>query len=288
MKRAGNVSDIEALAMVTLPSSKGCRITSSTLRGNSGSSSRNKTPLCESETSPGRGMMPPPISPASEIVWCGERNGRTLTSPAAASSTPATLWILVVSSASSKVSGGRMPETRLASMVLPEPGGPIIRMLCPPAQAISSARLAVNCPRTSLKSAAPLSAVAPSICEVSTVSGKIPLPLFSKLTTSISDFTGYTFTPLTTAASRALTSGTIRLAIFFARAAMAIGSAPRTPRMPPSSDSSPTITNSGSSFFTRPPYAPRIPMAMGRSKPEPSFLMSAGARLMVICVSGTS
>ena len=41
---------------------------------------------------------------------------------------------------------------RLASMVLPEPGGPIIRMLCPPAQATSSARLAVCCPRTSLKS----------------------------------------------------------------------------------------------------------------------------------------
>src|SRR6478609_8093199 len=29
-------------------------------------------------------------------------------------------------------------------------------------------------------------------------------------------------------------------------------------------------------------------MAIGRSKPEPSFLMSAGARLMVICVIGTS
>ena len=29
-------------------------------------------------------------------------------------------------------------------------------------------------------------------------------------------------------------------------------------------------------------------MAIGRSKPEPSFLTSAGARLMVICVIGTS
>src|SRR6201991_2801335 len=37
-------------------------------------------------------------------------------------------------------------------MVLPDPGGPIIRMLCPPAQATSRARLAVCCPRTSLKS----------------------------------------------------------------------------------------------------------------------------------------
>ena len=190
IKRAGKVSDMAALAMVTWPSSSGWRITSSTLRGNSGSSSRNSTPLCESETSPGRGMIPPPISPASEIVWCGARNGRVLTNPAAASSTPATLWILVVSSASSNVSGGNTPETRLASMVLPEPGGPIIRMLCPPAQAISKARLAVNCPRTSLKSAAPLCSVSPSICDVSTRRGETPFPLFSRFTTSISDFTG--------------------------------------------------------------------------------------------------
>ena len=31
-----------------------------------------------------------------------------------------------------------------------------------------------------------------------------------------------------------------------------------------------------------PPYAPRIPRAIGRSKPEPSFFKSAGARLMVM------
>src|SRR5579863_7171834 len=37
-------------------------------------------------------------------------------------------------------------------MVLPEPGGPIMRMLWLPAAATSSARLAVCCPRTSLKS----------------------------------------------------------------------------------------------------------------------------------------
>ena len=32
--------------------------------------------------------------------------------------------------------------------------------------------------------------------------------------------------------------------------------------------------------------APRMPKAMGKSKPEPSFLMSAGARLMVMWVGG--
>ena len=43
-------------------------MTSSTLRLNSGSSSRNNTPLWASETSPGFGTAPPPTNPASEIV----------------------------------------------------------------------------------------------------------------------------------------------------------------------------------------------------------------------------
>lgn len=44
---------------------------------------------------------------------------------------------------------------RLASMVLPAPGGPIMRMLCPPAQATSRARLALSWPFTSAKSGRP-------------------------------------------------------------------------------------------------------------------------------------
>jgi len=56
MNAAGKVSDMAAREMVTRRSSSGWRITSSTLRGNSGSSSRKSTPLWESETSPGRGM----------------------------------------------------------------------------------------------------------------------------------------------------------------------------------------------------------------------------------------
>lgn len=68
MNLAGNVSDMAARAIETLPSSSGWRITSRTLRGNSGNSSRNSSPLWASETSPGRGIIPPPISPASEMV----------------------------------------------------------------------------------------------------------------------------------------------------------------------------------------------------------------------------
>ncbi len=69
MKRAGKLSEVAAREMVTIPSSSGCRNTSSALRWNSGSSSRKSTPLWASDTSPGRGMVPPPISPASEMVW---------------------------------------------------------------------------------------------------------------------------------------------------------------------------------------------------------------------------
>ena len=100
---------------------------------------------------------PPPINPASLMVWCGERYGRVPTSPRESSRTPATLWIRVVSMASSSDIGGKMVGMRLASMVLPAPGGPISKMLWPPAQATSSARFAAfgrarrACPRVLIR-----------------------------------------------------------------------------------------------------------------------------------------
>ena len=67
---------------------------------------------------------------------------------------PATEWIRVTSSASARVSAGRIPGKRRASIVLPVPGGPISKTLCEPAAAISSARRARSCPRTSARSGA--------------------------------------------------------------------------------------------------------------------------------------
>src|SRR5205809_8121226 len=124
MNRAGYERLIAARAIVTTPSSIGWRSTSSTFLRNSGSSSRNSTPPCARLTSPGRGYDPPPISPASEIVWCGARNGRRATSDSPSGSTPATEWIFVVSSASSRLIFGRMVGSRRASIVFPDPGGP--------------------------------------------------------------------------------------------------------------------------------------------------------------------
>ena len=57
---------------------------------------------------------------------------------------PATEWIFVTSSASSKVISGMMVGIQRASMVLPVPGGPYSKMLCPPLTATSKARFATG------------------------------------------------------------------------------------------------------------------------------------------------
>ena len=48
--------------------------------------------------------------------------------------------------------GGRMVGSRFASIVFPEPGGPTMMTLWPPAAATSRARLTCSWPFTSLKS----------------------------------------------------------------------------------------------------------------------------------------
>jgi hypothetical protein len=95
--------------MYVMPSSSGWRRTSRTWRRHSGRSSRKSTPLWASDTSPGSGTCPPPISPTSEIVWCGARNGR------------------VVSRASASVIFGRIVVSRRASIDFPTPGEPTTR-----------------------------------------------------------------------------------------------------------------------------------------------------------------
>src|SRR6266571_4919579 len=67
------------------------------------------------------------------MVWCGARNGRRATSDSPSGRVPATEWIFVVSSASSRLILGKIVGRRRASIVFPEPGGPTMSMLCPPA-----------------------------------------------------------------------------------------------------------------------------------------------------------
>ena len=138
--------------MVIFRSSRGCLSTSSTARRNSGSSSKNRIPWWASDISPGWGQDPPPTSATSDMVWCGERKGREVIKEWLFWIFPATEWIFVVSKASSIVMGGRIVGNLRASMVFPEPGEPIMIMLCPPAAATSIARFTFSCSFTSLKS----------------------------------------------------------------------------------------------------------------------------------------
>ena len=152
VKLVGNSTLHFTREIVIFRSSRGWRNTSSTFRLNSGSSSRNKTPLCARLISPGCGKLPPPVMAVVEIVWCGSRNGRLEISPLPSPSFPATECILVVSRLSPNDSGGRMEGRRFASMDFPLPGAPTNRMLCPPAAATSNARFTFSCPFTSEKS----------------------------------------------------------------------------------------------------------------------------------------
>src|SRR3989338_4855135 len=60
IKFDGKIAEPLAREIETMLSSSGWRRDSITLFSNSGNSSRNKTPLCASVTSPGLGYVPPP------------------------------------------------------------------------------------------------------------------------------------------------------------------------------------------------------------------------------------
>ena len=110
-------------------------------------------PLVARLTSPGRrDQLPPPTRETTEAWWCGARKGGRSSSVSSGRAQPAAEWIRVTVSASSRVSGGSNPTRRSASMVLPDPGGPIMRRWWRPAAATSMARRPRAWPRTSERS----------------------------------------------------------------------------------------------------------------------------------------
>jgi len=113
-------------------------------RGYSGSSSRKRTPKWAREISPGEASGPPPMSEIGEAVWWGLRKGRSWTMSCVM---PPREWILVMAIFSSLDGLGRRLRAARASMVLPAPGGPEIRILWRPAMAMTMARLACCWPR---------------------------------------------------------------------------------------------------------------------------------------------
>ena len=95
------------------------------------------------------------MSPISLIVWCGERKGLCQPRLASASAMPAAECTPRISRNSSASGAGRIVGIRFAISDFPEPGGPIISRLCPPAAATSTARRMAAWPLTSAKSGWP-------------------------------------------------------------------------------------------------------------------------------------
>src|SRR5438552_336637 len=267
-------------------SSSGWRSGSRAFRRNSGSSSMKSTPRWASVTSPGRIGFPPPRSAASEMEQWGARTGRLVTS-GRPSRRPATLWIIVTSIASSSASGGRIDGRRRASMVLPEPGGPMSSTLWPPAAATSRARRACACPRTSARSPAASGAAARSASPSTVVGLRVASPR-TWATASAMVSTAITGGPPASAASGAFAAGTTSPFSAARRAADAIDRAPRIAWTRPSRPSSPSTHQPSSAGSAVLPSAARIARAIGRSKAAPSLRTPAGARFTVTRFDGYS
>ena len=99
--------------------------------------------------------------------------------------------------------------------------------------------------------------------------------------------TGYTVRPLAQSASRAFSYGITKDFLSSCdNSQTARGKIPDTPLKRPSSDSSPQKTLSMMPSLFKVSVATKIPIAIARSKLEPSFLRSAGARFTVILFVG--
>jgi hypothetical protein len=72
-------------------------------------------------------VPPPPTSETIDELWWGARNGGCETSPPGGRATPAAECTIVTSSASLAASRGKRPASLVASIVLPDPGGPTIK-----------------------------------------------------------------------------------------------------------------------------------------------------------------
>ena len=165
-------------------------------------------------------------------------------------------------------------------MDFPAPGGPISNKLCAPAAAISSARRAESMPRTWARSAAfSTVAIPPNLGRVSNW-----VPRKWLIRASRSGGARISTSPAH-AASPPCDSGQISPKSA-APAAIAAGNTPATGCRRPSSDNSPRAANSPASSIGTTSIAASTASAIGRSKCEPSFSISAGARLMTMRLGG--
>ena len=195
---------------------------------------------------------------------------------------PATDATIETSSASDGVRSGKMPGRHAASSDLPAPGGPTISRLCPPAAAISSARLAVSCPFTCLRSGPATGGSA-----FPAAGGAIwPVP-FRWLTSANKSGAATTSMRPAHAASGPCAAGQISPRSS-SEAWSAASNTPGAGAIRPSRPSSPTATNSLSVSASTTPIAASSASAIGRSKCDPSLGRSAGERLTVIRLGGSA
>ena len=261
----------------TLPSSSGWRSASSAGRENSGSSSRNSTPRWASVISPGRGRAPAADQPRrrDRVV---RRAERPLARQAAAAEPGDAVDLrdlerLVEASAAagSPAAGARASSCRL-------PGGPTISRLCPPAAAISSARLASSWPRTSARSGGSARGAATRRAGRDRLGRPAAVQQLGEPRRGRRR--AITSSPSTSAASAAFAAGTTSRAVARPRGRRARSRARRAPAAARrSSDSSPQTAQSLERARAGTwPLAASTPTAIARSKLGPALRSGAGAR----------
>jgi hypothetical protein len=178
------------------------------------------------------------------------------------------------------VSGARIDGSRLVSTVLPEPSGPIINLAAAnfpgalgrllSAYIFKVLQLAEQCCRRNTKW------LAPDVTDLA-----VEQLDHTKERTDRVDVD-----PFYDRSLGGVGQVRIRLGIFFSRARTATGNVPGRGRTLPTRPSSPTIKKRRTSLTLNAHRRRECRSAIGRSNPEPSFLRSAGARLMVMCVEG--
>ncbi len=243
----------------------------------------NNTPRCANANEPGPTCpWPPPTSACIVIEWCGASNGAwRISSAEPPVKRPRSECSDVTSTASVSDSGGRIDGRRSASIVFPAPGGPKRNMWWPPAAAISSARRAVGCPRSSARSG-----IFGTDAGSAGTAGSSSVWPYNQAT-SVARFRGAsTVMPSTSAASLAFSGETIAVVNPACRAAMSAGSVPGTERRLPSRPSSASRTAPSSRWPGTMSSAHMIVTARARSAAEPVVGSDAGPKLTETDLSG--
>ena len=218
-------------------------------------------------------------SPAQTRRGAAPETARLDTSARPGGSRPATEWMRVTSSASARVSGGRIPGRRRASIVLPVPGGPIEQARCASRRRRSRAHggraPARARPRDRAQAGSSASSGSGSYDGASISPRKYA-------TTSPRWRTGTGSMPASAASGADSAAQTTRLETGAARP-FGDGERPRhRPDAPVERRARRPRRARRAAREGAACVAPRTASEIGRSKPEPSLRSAAGARLTVI------